>query len=86
MIIYLVSRQHEWKISEMKAYSNLESIIKERINSNYWKYFDKKPRIHKCDIDSGNVTSILSIKEWRQALIEFKEKYPNEIAKLELLK
>jgi len=86
MIVYLLSSQHEFKISRTKAYSNLESIVREQINSPYWKYLDDKPRIYRCDVDSYQPIKILSIKEWRQALDDFKEKYPNEIAKIELIK
>lgn len=86
MVVYLLSSQHELKISRTKAYSNLESIVREQINSPYWKYLDDKPRIYKCEVDSYQPIKILPIKEWRQALDDFKEKYPNEIAKIELIK
>jgi len=86
MIVYLLSSQHEFKITKTKVYSSIESIVREQINSPYWKYLDEKPRIYKCEVDSNNIISLLSVKEWRKALLIFKEKYPNEIAKLELLK
>ena len=86
MVVYLLSSQHELKISKTKAYSSLESIVREQINSPYWKNLENKPRIYKCEVDSYQPIKILPIKEWHQALHDFKEKYPNEIAKIELIK